>query len=660
MTRLARPALIALILALYWPSLSLPLSFDDAWSVRLVREFTLLDLFTQTQNFGYYRPLYLAYYRLAAAVGASGPLLLHALCIAAHAANALLLLRLTPALLDGTAKGVAFAAALLFALNPFAVQAVALPAGLNHLLALLFIQLAMLCYVQARGAPTHGAPTGLQHSPRRTARQVAAWVACLGLCSLAFLANEIGVCVVGFALAYEAMRARRLRRWTRDAWSWLIIAAWALAYVAIYAGIPKGASPEFVPTIGDGMTRGLIALQTLTYPLTLVLGALGLAAEPAVLVAAAMLLVICGVALRGPHGDAVLLGGLLFITCVALPVLRLPTGYIQNAPRVFYTSATGTAMVWAAVVLSMSALLGPDMALRPLAGAVVAAVGLAGAWHALDHQRFLAWAHEPVRVLVESAAQIAPDETVLMINAPEWVAAPARRFPLFHEGAIVLAAYVEGRDLVLANAGLDRDVHLAQVALPGDPSRPYAFMTFGRPLDPTQLVTAARVLQTDYLLDALRTEWIGGATTHRPESVEVTFADGLALVRHYVQPCREGWIVTLQWRRTADGADGRANHAMDTLSAFVQALDRNEAKLAQHDGAPLRGMLSFAQLPEDRDIMDRRVLRTSETAEAMLLLGLYDYRTGMRLAARDARGNRLPGDALATPLSLPDAQTSCR
>ncbi|PJF45866.1 MAG: hypothetical protein CUN48_16710, partial [Candidatus Thermofonsia Clade 3 bacterium] len=168
--------------------------------------FTLFDLFTRTQNFGYYRPLYLAYYRLAAAAGASGPLLLHVLCIVVHAANALLLLKFLPAMLGRQTGGMAFGVAFLFALNPFAVQAVALPAGLNHLLALLFIQLAMLCYTRAR-----------QSGPTR--QRAAWWGACLGLCTLAFLSNEIGLSVAGFALAYEAIRAVRTRRWAREAWS---------------------------------------------------------------------------------------------------------------------------------------------------------------------------------------------------------------------------------------------------------------------------------------------------------------------------------------------------------------------------------------------------------------------------------------------------------
>lgn len=640
--RLITPlALVVAVVVVYWPSLSLPLSFDDAWSVRMARNFTLLDLFTQTQNFGYYRPLYLAYYRLAAAAGASGPLLLHVLCIATHAANALLLFKFVPAMLGRRAAGLAFGTAFLFALNPFAVQAVALPAGLNHLLALLFIQLAMLCYARARSLET-------------TSRRVAWWIGCLSLCILAFLSNEIGLSIAGFALVYELVRAMHMRRWAREAWSFLIVAGLAGAYAILYQFIPKGESPEFTFTIGDALVRALIALQTLTYPLTLLLSPLGLPAEAVVLLATALLLLSCALVLRSDMGNAVLMGLLIFVAAVALPVLRLPTGYVQNAPRVFYVASVGVAITWASLALAWVVRLAPR-ALDVAAGTVIAAIGLTGVWHARDQQVFLAHANEPVKAIALAGAQLIPGERLLVINAPEWVAPPSRRFPMFYEGAIVLADYVEGSDLTLANTGLDHDVRLVQFAVPGDPSRPYAFQTFGEAFDPAQLRDAARVLQTHYPSEGPRTEWIGGATAQRPSQVAVAFAGGLALVQYHIQPCREGWVASLQWRRAPS-----ARELAPTLSAFVQVLDANGAKLAQKDGAPLQGLLPFAQLPDDRDIIDRRMLIAPGAAGATLYVGLYDYVTGERLPAIGAQGARLDGDALALALPPLDPSVACR
>ncbi|MFN4293106.1 MAG: hypothetical protein ACK4JD_03150 [Thermoflexales bacterium] len=639
--RLWLPSALAVGIALlYWPSLSLPLSFDDAWSVRLVRDFTFVDLFTRTQNFGYYRPIYLAYYKLATLVGPYGPMLLHTLCIAAHAVNALLLLKFIPTTLGRRTAGLAFSAAFLFALNPFAVQAVALPAGLNHLLALLFIQLAVLAYARAR-------------QPASTYRRALRWVGCLGLCALAFLSNEIGLSVVGFVLAYEAARLGQARCWPlAAARAWPVIGL-AVGYVVVYSLIPKGAAPEFVFSIEGMLIRALTALQTLTYPLTWLVAPLRLSAEVSVLVASILLTVACLLALRNHESGALLAGALIFAASVALPVLRLATGYVQNAPRIFYVSSVGTAMLWAWLVRALSAQLGHSLD-RAAMAAAIAAIGLAGAWHAREHQSFLARANEPVSAIARAGAALAPDETLLAINAPEWVAPPRRRFPMFHEGAIVLADYVTGSDLVLANTGLIRGVQLAQLALPHDPTRPYAFQPFGDLLDFAQLHNAALVLQTHYRPDGPRTAWIGGATAQQHAQVEVSFAGGLALVRHDIQPCREGWVASLQWR----GASS-ARELTPTLSAFVQVLDANGAKLTQNDGAPLDGLLLFTQMPRDRDIVDRRMLTAPGAVGATLYIGLYDYTTGERLPATDARGARLDGDALALALPPLDPSIAC-
>lgn len=60
-TLLAGALIAVLVVCIYWQTLAVPVSFDDAWGMRLVRDFSWLELFTNTANFGYYRPLYLAW-----------------------------------------------------------------------------------------------------------------------------------------------------------------------------------------------------------------------------------------------------------------------------------------------------------------------------------------------------------------------------------------------------------------------------------------------------------------------------------------------------------------------------------------------------------------------------------------------------------------------
>jgi hypothetical protein len=676
LSRWARIALLilvaAFIVALYWPSTGLPLSFDDAWSMRLVQDFSVVDLFTRTANFGYYRPLYLAYYRVAALAGESGPAVLHVLCITAHVANSLLLLALVPAMVGPGSHDIAVGTAVLFACNPFSVQAVALPAGLNHSFALLLVQLATLAYIRARAV--------------RASRRHAAgwWLACLSASMLAFLSNEIGLSVAGFCLVAEVVRAVRERTWPRAAWSFLFVAALCAVYVALYAVIPKGAAPEFVFSLAGMIQRIWIALHTLAYPLVAIFGLVGVAPALAVSVAIALTLALCVWAARS-RPIAMLAGLGLFAAAIALPILRLPTGYIENSPRVFTISAVGTSIAWATIALSLGDVIARRMetvscqgasGIRVLqsgsegwmiggvaghlaSGIVVSLIALLGSAHVAEQIGFYARASEPVRAIAEHGAQIGPEQTLLALNPPEWVAVPSRRFPLFSEGAILLAPYVDGRDLVLANTGLTREVKLASFALPFQPGSGYAFQTFGAsfaPLPPASMYyTATRVLQTHYLSDTLRTDWIGGATHSVPQAVEAHFGDGLALVRHHVMPCRDGWVVALQWRRL-----GPIETRGPTLSAFVQALDTDGAQLSQQDGAPLQGLLPFDQLPADIDMLDRRALIAPGAGEALLSLGLYDYTTGLRLPATDDQGRHLAGDALTVPLPPRDPRAECR
>jgi hypothetical protein len=59
---------------------------------------------------------------------------------------------------------------------------------------------------------------------------------------------------------------------------------------------------------------------------------------------------------------------------------------------------------------------------------------------------------------------------------------------------------------------------------------------------------------------------------------------------------------------------------------------------------------------------DRRVLRMApgaSAAGATLYLGLYDYQNGQRLAAADATGARLAGDAVSLALPVP-VDGACR
>jgi len=649
-------AIIALVaIVLYLPSLSLPLSFDDAWSVRLVGDYSVTDLFTRTYNFGYYRPLYLAYYWLASLAGAQGPTLLHVLCIAAHVINTLLSYRVAHAMLGDSvhATPIALGTALLFACNPLSVQAVALPAGLNHLIALIFLQLAVLSYAIQTPPLT----------PPLKGRGI--WLTAI-FSLIAFLANEVALCVPGLLLACEVARVVQGEPITRRSWRFVLIGILATVYALIYVLIPKGESPVFILTLDGIVQRTLIAAQTLAYPLVWLFSPVELSGVAAVVVSVAIVALAMVYAWRTAR-VAIAAGLVLFLMAVVLPILRLPTDYVENAQRVFYVASLGSSLVWAGLAVSMGTALAtrfPNLPARAFNIVCAVAVALPGVIYTQDTQRFYARASEPVRVIASNGAQLQPNETLLALNVPEWVSVSQRRFPLFIEGAILMADYVDGRDLVLSNTAADRRVSLQRFQLPYQPELRYAFQTFGQDVSPApaplSITTAARVLNTIYTPDSPQTDWLGGATTMRSESIEVMFGDSLALAQHHVLPCRDGWVIALQWRRSPLTPQGESE-VPRTLSAFAQAFDTQGGLLGQKDGAPVGGLLQFADLPSDADIVDRRIITTTSTAlPGALYVGIYDFTSGARLPAKDAAGKQLEGDAFAIPLPPRDANMLCQ
>lgn len=648
-SRLARWPLLVFAAAVglvYYESLRLPLSFDDAWMMRLVRDYAPLDLFLRTANSGYYRPVMLAYYRVATLFGAAGPLLLHALCLVMHSLNSWRLTRAVGCVLPEAPPGAAWMSGALFALLPFAVQEVAVAAGLNHLIALFFMLLALETYARMR---SEGA------SARRAA-------ALLMLCLVAVLANEIALSVVGLLAVVELFFIWRqpqplaLAARLRQAWPLLAVTAAMALYGVIYALIPKGASPAFQLTAEGVALRLLYALQTLTYPFSLALTPL-LSGAANVLAASATLFLVVTLLLRRDRSRVAIFGLLLFGAGAALPVLRLESDYVYHAPRVFYVAGAGVAVLWAGVLAQL-----PKTGLRAAALLALCAIGI---WHVRDQIRVQANASEPVAAVARNAAQMQPGQTLLMLNMAEWVAVPRNRFPLFSEGAIVMASYVGGSDLPFSNLGIDRDVRLARFTTP-DAGLPYAYQTFGEPVAaealPDLMGAAARVLLTSYGPTALRTEWIGGAQAPAQHALHFTVEGVLGLSAYHVQPCRTGWVLALQWRRIgATAAD-----APPTWSAFAQALGPGGVRVAQQDGAPLRGLLPFARLPKDADMMERRwlMIESGATAEqqqlgARLYVGIYDYQTGTRLPMRLADGSRPDGDAFALDLPPLDSAVAC-
>jgi protein O-mannosyl-transferase len=160
-----------------------------------------------------YRPLTMTTIALDYAVGGDSPVGYHAVNLLLHALTAALVWRLTKRMWDDSA--IASVAAVLFAVHPVHVEAVANVVGRAELLAAFFMLLSLLTWLPAAGPPT----------PRR-----AVGAAVLFLAALA--SKETAVCFVPVALiAAHALHRRSAGQLARK---WLVPIAILLVPLVIY------------------------------------------------------------------------------------------------------------------------------------------------------------------------------------------------------------------------------------------------------------------------------------------------------------------------------------------------------------------------------------------------------------------------------------------
>ncbi len=329
---------------------------------------------------GLYRPVVIGAFAAQWAVAEGRPFVFHATNVAAHAAVCALLLLLLTALVPVPA---ALTGALVFAVHPLHVEAVANVVGLAELLAAGSVLLA--CHLYLVGVDWSG--------PRRGAR--------LGAISLLYLvglgSKEIAVTLPALLVALELARSSavpRIERLRRGLPIYVSLSAVLGAYLMLRTAVLGTVAGEVpAPALG-GLTDGqrvLTALSVWPEYLRLLLFPLDLAADysPGVILTAS------GVNLDVVAGVIVLLGlitiawllrsratlvslGIAWFCLAVLPVsnLVIPAGVIL-AERTLYLPSVGLAIVVAGAVAGWRRLSEPRTARMAMAAGVLVGALLA-------------------------------------------------------------------------------------------------------------------------------------------------------------------------------------------------------------------------------------------------------------------------------------------
>ncbi len=671
------PAAVALVaLWFYRGALGLAYFNDDptghfAW----MEGRSVVDFFTGSAAYGYYRPVVFSALRLferlfGNAAWPHNPVADHALLLLLHAANTALVWGLARALARPSGRGgAAFAwlAALLFAALPFSYEAVAYVASLTHPLVVFWVLATLHLYLRRLTAdgrrptadrrrpttdplptahwplPTGHWPLPTAHWPLPTAHWPLFTVYCLLFTTLlALLTHENGLLVLPALLGVDWLRrpgdsaGDRLRR----LWP---VGALAALYVVLWLAIPKN-SGQGLNTPTDIAANAVPFLQALVFPLLPVLR-LGAGDVAALVVAAVGLLAVLGLAAWRAGAARLWVFALGWAALAALPsLLFLQPAYVYGSPRLSYLPAVGVGLLWALPLLWLRRRRRVGgAALAALTGVAVAALLWPPRPFVVCQLDFYAATSRMARQMGAIGATAPAGRELVFVNAPFFFSSTAERpdgcpspYPWTPTGGILIPPYAQPRDFVRFNGGPDR-------AATGVTFTGYApgWRTFGPEIDGDGL-RAATGASAVYVFDLGRGGFADLSAAWQPEAAPAaaplaTFGDALALVGATAEATEAALNVRLDWRVLA---------APSFLPAvFVHVYDAGGALAAQSDGPPAGGLAPPALWrPGDGLIDTRRIdLSALPPGRYAVAVGVYNPADGLRLPAV-AAGARLPDD----------------
>jgi hypothetical protein len=308
-----------------------------------------------------------------------------------------------------------------------------------------------------------------------------------------------------------------------------------------------------------------------------------------------------------------------------------------------YFAAVPAALVWA---LAVSALLGLPARWMMASTAVflLAVIGLT--WPAasfVNDKSALMSSSTQVSGDLAKALAAHPDERLLVVNFPAWVAPAHTEHLLGHTGFSILPDYIGMERLGYVLTGRKQTV-ISVSFPPLAPKMPYNLGMHGKPRPIEELAPEAQQSRAVYLADysdqGLRLRWVGGQTPAEAMGAPLTTFGGWARLEA-ARTVRERDTLTLDllWS------------PLDTPTAdytlFAHLYGPDGRPVAQADGYPMAGMVPPRLWRSGLPFLDRRILLLPgeiEPGEYVLATGWYDRANGRRAEAVDANGERWSDD----------------
>ncbi|MCJ7739356.1 MAG: hypothetical protein MUQ10_18925, partial [Anaerolineae bacterium] len=340
---------LALTVILYRDALTLPLFSDDLLQIPWLQSISWAEIWTGPSPYGFYRPLWYSLWRIwGLAAGGLHPAGLHLLNLFAHFLASWLTGLLTsvwvrPRHAGGAANSNPMAAVLataIFAVFPFARQAVAWPGAIYNPLVSAMAVGAILAYDRARSRDELGF-----------------LLLALLLMTLAPLTYEAGLMVAPAIVLLEVV-GWRYRRWSPRARWWGLLPIVGFVGTVMFWRLMRGSGvTRFGLTPGDLLRNVGYLLQGLIYPaaplgqLLSEATSLGSGASLWIVALPVTVFLIWGGLRRQP--DACMLGFGWVLLFALPPTVSMTADWFALAPRFLYMIACGTALLWTLSILAV-------------------------------------------------------------------------------------------------------------------------------------------------------------------------------------------------------------------------------------------------------------------------------------------------------------------
>lgn len=638
------------VLWLYAPAFHFGLIWDDPeWFGRVAGR-DWWDILRPMADYQFYRPGTMLYNRLFfGADGLFNAHFLHWWQIGLHLLGVATLFALSRQV--GFSYGAAYGAALLFALNPFAHQAVAWAAPQQPLV-LVLLNMAWLFFLKGRRRWPEGGERKLYSALSLLfftlallVQESAALYAALPLLFVVALDWPTAVSPLPSLLSARPWRRMGWLPWVYPGLAAIYLIFWWLA--PREAGITRLA---FEPQTGAYLAQGLV------YPAVWLLpDSLLVTPTHWLVVLSLLLLALWGLAVARKRGVPATLGLVWAFLGIAPALFGLPYSYVELAPRLLYIAAPGVAWLWVCAFWPA-----PAGRRRPLATAL--GLGML-AFMALGGARQVAAFQQLYQVGVAHLQQVIDElggsnGRYLFLNFPDRYAPKESPYPFGYWGVILAPVVVDlGEFPALLVGGRPQTISraLPWIDTEAREQGPYQVEMRGSIAQPDVLYQLASEVEAIYLT---RYTADGRFQLQRAGALRAGAAErACPLARFDETICLHAinvrqdkadgrWRVRLFWSTEAE--------LEPHLTIFAHLGQVAQPPLDQQDGDVWRGALPMRYWQPGDLIEDQRsIVAPGVPGEFSLQIGVYNRLTGERLSATDRAGQPLPDNAYSR-LLFPD------